>query len=169
MKRALIAIIAMVVLCAAAIAAPGAAKIFLVHVTSPMTKCDERTVFIPHIAIDALERGYKVAILFDDEGVTAVRIGEWYGGHTTSLDKTAIPEEELRILSTRLGVPSSSLPDNYGDFLRFLKGKGVELYANKAAMDLRNIREDRFDHAVTPLPIGKMVEIFERAAVTVSY
>lgn len=169
MRRAFIAIIAPVLFFAAALSSPGAAKTFVIHVTNSMTKCNERTVFIPHLAIDALSRGYKVAILFDDEGVSTVKIGEWYGGHTTPLDRAAIPGTELQSLSARLGVPSSSLPDNYGDLMRFLKGKGVELYANKSAMDLRNIGEDSFDHAVTPLAIEKMVELFEKAAVMVSY
>jgi hypothetical protein len=36
-------------------------------------------------------------------------------------------------------------------------------------MDLRNIGEDKFDHAVTPVGIEKMVEMFAAAAITVAY
>ena len=169
MRRAIVVFLILMFLPAAAFAGSDAPKTFLIHVTSSMNKHDARTVVMPHVALSALLQGYKVIILFDDEGVQAIKIGHWYGGHTTPLDKTALPEEELRSLSARLGVPSTSIPDNYGDFLRFLKGKGVELFANKVAMDLRNIGEDRFDHAVTPVAIEKMVEMFERAAVTVAY
>ncbi|MHB8845831.1 MAG: hypothetical protein ACYC7L_13910 [Nitrospirota bacterium] len=169
MKRALLAIIVLLFLPAAALAASDAPKTFLIHVTSSMNKHDARTVVMPHIALSALLQGYKVVILFDDEGVLAIKIGHWYGGHTTPLDKTALPEDELRSLSAWLGVPAASIPDNYGDLLRFLKGKGVELLACKLAMDLRNIGGDRFDHAVTPVDIEKMVELFERAVVTVRY
>jgi predicted peroxiredoxin len=168
MKRALLIIILMF-LPAAAFAGSDTPKTFLIHVKSSMNKHDARTVVMPHVALAALLRGYKVIILFDDEGVQAIKIGHWYGGHTTPLDKTALPEEELRSLSARLGVPSTSIPDNYGDFLRFLKGRGVELFVNQVAMDLRDIGEDGFDHAVTPVAIEKMVELFERAAVTVAY
>jgi len=154
---------------AAALAGSDTPKTFLIHVKSSLNKHDARTVVMPHVALTALLQGYKVVILFDDEGVRAIKIGHWYGGHTTPLDKIALPEEEFRSLSARLGVPSASIPGNYGDFLRFLKGKGVELLANKVAMDLRNIGGDRFDHAVTPVAIEKMVELFERAAVTVAY
>jgi predicted peroxiredoxin len=168
MKRALLIIILMF-LPAAAFGGSDTPKTFLIHVKSAMNKHDARTVVMPHVALTALLQGYKVIILFDDEGVQAIKIGHWYGGHTTPLDKTALPEEELRSLSARLGVPSTSIPDNYGDFLRFLKGKGVGLFVNKVAMDLRDIGEDGFDHAVTPVAIENMVEMFERAAVTVAY
>ena len=168
MKRALMILI-LLCLPAAAPAASDAPKTFLIHVTSAMNKHDARTVVMPHVAVSALLKGYKVVILFDDEGVQAIKIGHWYGGHTTPLDKTALPAEELRSFSARLGVPAASFPDNYGDLLRLLKGKGVELFASKLAMDLRNIGGDRFDHAVTPVDVENMVEMFERAAVTVRY
>jgi predicted peroxiredoxin len=169
MKRAFLVIVILMFLPAAAFAGSDTPKTFLIHVKSSMNKHDARTVVMPHVALAALLRGYKVIILFDDEGVQAITIGHWYGGHTTPLDKAALPEEELRSLSALLSVPATSIPDNYGDFLRFLKGKGAELFANKVAMDLRDIGEDRFDHAVTPIAIEKMVEMFERAAVTVMY
>lgn len=169
MRRAILTFVILLFLPAAALAGSDTPKTFLIHVKSSLNRHDARTVVMPHVAVAALLQGYKVIILFDDEGVRAIRIGHWYGGHTTPLDKTPLPEEELRSLSARLGVPPTSIPDNYGDFLRFLKGKGVELLANKVAMDLRNIGGDRFDHAVTPVAIEKMVELFERAAVTVAY
>ncbi len=169
MKRAILVFIILMFLPPAAFAGSDTPKTFLIHVKSSLNRHDARTVVMPHVALTALLQGYKVIILFDDEGVRAIKIGHWYGGHTTPLDKTALPEEELRSLSVLLGVPPGGIPDNYGDFLRFLKGKGVELFANKVAMDLRNIKGDRFDHAVTPIAIEKMVELFERAGVTVTY
>ena len=169
MRRAMLVFVILMFLPSAALAGSDTPKTFLIHVKSSLNRHDARTVVMPHVAVAALLQGYKVVILFDDEGVRAIKIGHWYGGHTTPLDKTALPEEELRSLSARLGVPSASIPGNYGDFLRFLKGKGVELLANKVAMDLQDIGGDRFDHAVTPVAIEKMVELFERAAVTVAY
>ncbi len=172
MKRALLLIMTLVffsVCSSFAFAGSGTAKTFLIHVKSPMTKHCARTIFIPHLAVNALQQGYEVVILFDDEGVSAIKIGAWYGGHTTPLDKTALPEEERRALSALLGVPDSSIPDNYGDFVRFLRGKGVELYANKIVMELRNIRGDKYDHAVTPAGMDKMVEILGRATTYVAY
>jgi predicted peroxiredoxin len=168
MKRLLLAIVILMFL-PAAFAGSVTPETFLIHVKNSMTKHDARTSVLPHVVLTALRHGYKVIILFDDEGVDAIKIGRWYGGHTTPLDKAFLPEQERMALSARLGIPSTDIPDNYGDLLRFLKGKGVELYANKVVMDLRNIGEDRFDHAVTPVAVEKMVEIFERAAVTVAY
>lgn len=115
MRRALLSIMTLLFISACPIFAfgeSGATKMFLIHVKNPMTKHDARTVFIPHLALNALQQGYKVVILFDDDGVPAIRIGAWYGGHTTPLDKTALPAEERRALSALLGVPDSSLPDN---------------------------------------------------------
>jgi predicted peroxiredoxin len=172
MKRALLFMMTLV-FCSScpnfAFGESDAARTFLIHVKSSMTKHGARTVFIPHLVLNALKQGYKVVILFDDDGVLAIKIGAWYGGHTTPLDKMALPAEERRALSALLGVPDSSLPDNYGDFVRFLKGKGVELYANKIVMELRNIKGDKYDHAVTPVGMDRMVEILEGATVYVAY
>jgi len=172
MKRALLLLTTLVFfsMCSIlAFAGSGTAKTFLIHVKSPMAKHCTRTIFIPHLALSALQQGYKVVILFDDDGVSAIKIGSWYGGHTTPLDKTTLPEEERRSLSALLGIPDSSLPDNYGDFVRFLKGKGVELYANELVMELRNIRGDKYDHAVTPVGVDKMVELLDGATIYVAY
>ena len=168
MKRLLLAIVILMFL-PAAFAGSVTPETFLIHVKNSMTKHDARTSVLPHVVLTALRHGYKVIILFDDEGVDAIKIGRWYGGHTTPLDKAFLPEQERMALSARIGIPATDIPNNYGDFLRFLKGKGVELFANKVVMDLRNIGEDRFDHAVTPVAVEKMVEILESAAVTVAY
>jgi predicted peroxiredoxin len=168
MKSLLLAIV-ILMFPPAAFGGSATQETFLVHVKSSMTKHDARTSVLPHVVLTALGQGYTVIILFDDDGVNAIKIGRWYGGHTTPLDKAFLPEQERMALSARLGLPATGIPDNYGDLLRFLKGKGVELYANKVVMDLRNIGEDRFDHAVTPVAVEKMVELFERAAVTVAY
>lgn len=168
MRRALLPA-ALLFLSAPSYAESGAPKTFLIHVKSSMAEHDARTSVVPRVALTALQHGYKVVILFDDEGVNAIKIGRWYGGHTTPLDKAPLPELERMALSAQLGVPTTSFPDNYGDFLRFLKGKGIELYANQVVMDFRNIGKDKFDHAVTPVGIEKMVEMFEGAEVTVAY
>jgi predicted peroxiredoxin len=169
MRRAITVFLILLFLPASAFAGSVTPETFLIHVKNSMTKHDARTSVLPHVVLTALGHGYKVIILFDDEGVNAIKIGRWYGGHTTPLDKAFLTEQERMAISARLGIPATGIPDNYGDLLRFLKGKGVELYANKVVMELRNIGADRFDHAVTPVAVEKMVEIFERAAVTVAY
>ncbi len=172
MKRTLFLILTLLFFSACpvfAIAESSAAKMFLIHVRSPLTKHGAQTVFLPHLVLNALQQGYRVVILFEVGGVSAIKIGVWYGGHTTPLDKMALPAEERRALSALLGVPNSILPDNYGDFIRFLKGKGVELYANKIVMELRNIRGDKYDHAVTPVGTDRMVALFGGAAIYTAY
>jgi hypothetical protein len=148
-------------------AEPG--ETFLIHVTSPLTKYTARTRSIPFLALDALERGHKAAVLFDDEGVKAVKLGAWYGGDTSPLDKTRLPEPDREALAARLRVPVKSIPDNYGDLLRFLKGRGLELFVSKETLAFHGIGEDKYDHAAEPIDLRTIMELLEKAEVYVAY
>jgi len=169
MKRTF-AFVLLAILVAAADAAGGeGGKRLLIHARTSLKQDAAQTYAVPGMALAALDRGYKVAVLFDASGVTAIRIGAWYGGDTTPLDKAKLPDGERRSLSGRLGLPLGSIPDNYGDYIRFLKGKGVELYASREMMLRFRIGDDEYDTAVTPVGPERMLEILADADVYVAY
>ena len=116
-----------------------------------------------------MQEGYKVTILFDASGVTSIKRGGWFGGDRTPIDKAKLPERERQSLSSQLGVPLESVPRDYGEYIRFLKSKGVELYANRTMMRLYKIGESEIEPAVTPVGLKKMAEIFQGADVYVAY
>jgi len=165
--RALFLAASLVFLTGPALAQDGG-RVFLFHVKSSFRSCDHVST-VPQMALGALQKGYRVILLFDSRGVKLIKIGAWYGGDTTALDKADITESERKALAARLNLSLASTPSNYGEFLRLLRGKGVELYANEKMMDFYGIEKDEYDTAVTPVGIEKIVELFEQADIYVSY
>jgi len=144
-----------------ALAGQGNGKNFLIHAKTSLKLDDAQ--------ICALQEGYKVTILFDASGVTALKKGGLLGGDKSPLDKASLPERERRSLSTQLGLPLESVPHDYGEYIRFLKSKGVELYANRTMMLLYKIGENEIEKAATPVGLKQMVEILKSADVYVAY
>jgi hypothetical protein len=170
MKQLFFSIIAATLLLSAPpFALGGNRKTVLIHVTTTLTRNDARTHNVAFLALDALEQGRRAVVLFDDRGVKAVKLGAWYGGDTSPLDKTMLPEQDRNALSARLKVPLASIPENFGDFLRFLKGKGLELYVSSTALQRCGISEDKYDHAALPVDSRAMLELFEQADVYITY
>jgi hypothetical protein len=148
---------------------PEAEKSFLFHVTSVPDSDKDQFYGIPQLALKALQKGHRVTILFDGRGVKLIKIGHWYGGDTTILDKVDVTEEERQLLSVELGLPSLSMPGNYGDLIRFMKGRGVLLFANRKMMNFYGISDEEYDFAVTLVDSVRVLQIIEEADIYVSY
>jgi len=144
-------------------------KNVVIHVTSVPGDDASRFYSIARLAITALEKGDKVTLLFDGKGARSVRLGSWYGGDTSLLDKLDITEAERESLASTLGLTVASTPSNYGDLFRLLRGKGAKLYVNSDMVSLLGIKDEEFDTVFTKAKSAKMLEIFERADVYVSY
>ena len=139
----------------------AAGKTFLIHAKTGLKVDDAQICAVPNVAWAALKQGYQVTILFDASGVTAIKKGGLFGGDATPLDRAALPMRERRSLAGQMSVPLDQIPKNYGEYLHFLKEKGVALYANATMMRLYKIDQERIDPAVTPIGLEKMVTLFE--------
>jgi hypothetical protein len=144
-------------------------KSLLIHVTSVPDSDENQFYAIPQLALKALQKGHRVTILFDGRGVKLIKIGHWYGGDTTILDKVEVTEEERQLLSAELGLPPSSVPGNYGDFIRFMKGRGVHLFANGKMMKFYGIGDEEYDFVVIPVGPDRVLQIIEETDIYVSY
>lgn len=116
-----------------------------------------------------MSKGYEVTILFDASGVTALKKGGIFGGDKSPLDKAALPERERKSLAGQLNVPLENVPHDYGEYIRFLKQKGVRLFANRTMMLLYKIDEKEIEQAVIPIGLEEMVKLFENADIYVTY
>jgi hypothetical protein len=143
-------------------------EMLVIHVKT-LADQNNQFFFIPQLALRALETGHRVAILFDAKGVMAIKIGHWYGGDTTVLDKIGISKEERASLAGQLGLSPASAPSNHGEFLRLLRGKGVELYANEEMMRTYRIAKDKYDTSVIPVGLDRMMELLREADAYLSY
>ncbi len=79
------------------------------------------------------------------------------------MDRAALPERERQSLSEQMNVPLEKVPRNYGDYLTFLLKMGVEIYGNRTMMHLYQIDPSRVASAVTPVPLDRMVQLFQSA------
>jgi len=153
----------------AADADPGRERTLLVHVKTPLDGGTDRTVLVLQVIAGALKKGYKVVLLFDAEGVLSLKMGRWFGGHSTPLDRVKITPRERQHLAGLLGTTPDGIPDIYGSLMHFLKGRGVAIYVNKQALVLRRIGDDRFDHAAEAIGEERIVELLAGAGMYVSY
>jgi hypothetical protein len=85
------------------------------------------------------------------------------------LDKIDISKEERASLAAQLGFSPASAPSNHGEFLRLLRGKGVELYANEEMMRTYRIAKDKYDTSVIPVGLDRMMELLSEADAYLSY
>jgi len=147
----------------------GSGTVLLVHVTTPLDGDTDRTTLVFRIVAGALKKGQRVVLLFDAEGVSSLRMGRWFGGHSTPLDRAAIAGQERRDLAALLGTSVDGIPDIYGSLLHFLKGRGVSVYVNKRALELHGIGADHYDHAAEPVDEEKALDLLGRANAYLSY
>lgn len=139
------------------------------HVKAVPGDDESRFYSIARLTIAALEKGHTVIMVFDGEGARVVRLGSWYGGDTSLLDKLDISDKELASLAESLGLSKASMPEDYGDLLRLFRGKGVELYVSNDMMRHHNITEDIYDNVFIPIEPDRMLEIFNQADMYLSY
>lgn len=150
------------------IPAASAANI-LIHMKTSLAVDDAQICAVPNVAWTAVKAGHKVTILVDASAVTSVTKGfGWFrrliGSESTALDRAGLPERERLSLSEQMDVPLDRVPHNYGEYFDVLKNKlGVDIYGNQTMMLLYKIDPARVASSVTPIPLAKMVQLFEAA------
>lgn len=167
--RTLIILLFIGMIPAAAFGEQGTDKTVVIHVKTVPADDESRFYAIARLTIAALDTGHAVIMLFDGDGAEVVRLGSWYGGDTTLLDKLDIPGAQRESLAGSLGLSKASTPANYGDLMRLLRGKGAELYVSGDMMRLHQISDAEYDNVFNPVEPAGMLEIFGRADVYLSY
>lgn len=146
----------------------------LIHAKTSLAEDDAQLCAVPNVAWAAVKAGHKVTILVDASAVTSVTKGfGWFrrlmGSDTTALDRAGLPERERKSLAEQMGVPIEKVPHNYGEYFDLLKKMGVEIYGNRTMMLLYKIDPGRVASPVTPIPLGRMVELFASADLVIVY
>ncbi|HKN32804.1 MAG TPA: hypothetical protein VJX16_06120 [Terriglobales bacterium] len=162
-------VIAFVILWVPSSAAQQAsASRILIHMKTSLAEDDAQICAVPNVAWAAVKAGHKVTILVDGSAVTSITKGfGWFNGlfrpDSSALDRAALPERERQSLSQQMGVPLEQVPHDYGEYFDFLKKMGVEIYGNRTMMLLYQIDPARVASSVTPVPLDRMVQLFDSA------
>jgi hypothetical protein len=141
----------------------------LVHMKTSLALDDAQICAVPNVAWAAVKAGHKVTILVDASAVTSVTKGfGWFrgviGSESTALDRAGLPDRERESLAEQMGLPLDQIPHTYGEYFDMLKNKlGVETYGNQTMMLLYKIDPARVAFSVTPIPLEKMMWLFEVA------
>lgn len=168
-KLLLIVLLIAAVVISPVFAAEQNGKTFLIHAKTSLKIDDAQICAVPNVAWTALSKGYEVTILFDASGVTALKKGGLFGGDKSPLDKAALPERERQSLARQLNAPLETIPHDYGEYIRFLKEKGVRLFANQTMMLLYKIDEKEIEQSVSPISLEEMLKLLETADIYVAY
>jgi len=163
-------------ICLALLSPPshGEAAQILIHMKTSMAEDDAQICAVPNVVWAMTKAGHQVTILVDASAVTSVTKGfGWvnnlFRSDITALDRAALPERERQSISEQMEVPLEKVPHNYGDYFKFLKSLGVEIYGNQTMILLYNIDPSKVDPTVTPIPLAQMVELFSSADQIVVY
>ncbi len=100
---------------------------FLVHLKTSLKKDDAQICVAYNVIWAALEEGFQVKVLIDADAINTYKIG-WRG--KDDIEKYKIPQNLREALSRQFGVPLTSVPKTYGEFLGMLKQRGVQFYIN---------------------------------------
>jgi hypothetical protein len=138
-------------------------KVLLVHVITILDSDQDRTALVFRVVAAGLKQGRHVILLFDAQGVASLKIGRWFGGHSTPIDRVLISPQDRKDMAAMLGTAPEDMPDIYGSLLAFLKGRGVEILASKRALELADLWPDRFDQIPEPASDERMLELLDRA------
>lgn len=146
----------------------------LIHMKTSLAEDDAQICAVPNVAWAAVKAGHKVTILVDASAVTSVTKGfGWFNGvfrpDSTALDRAGLPERERQSLSEQMGVPLEQVPHNYGEYFDHLKKLGVEIYGNRTMMLLYQIDPARAVSVVIPVPLSRMVQLFNEADKVIVY
>ena len=147
----------------------GPERMLLVHVTSLLDDSADRTGLVFRVIATGLRKGYRVVLLLDAEGAGSLKMGRWFGGHSTPLDRAPIAPNERERLGMLLETTAEGLPDIYGSLMHFLRGRGVAIYVNKRALELRGIGDEQYDHAAEAVTEEQIVDLLATTAVYVAY
>ncbi len=141
----------------------------VIHVKTALSVDDAQICAVPNVAWATIAAGHRVTLLFDASGVTSVAKGfglrGWFSAGTTAMDRAALPDRERRSLAKQFGV----VPHNYGEYLRFLQEKGIEMYYNRTMALLYQIDPSRIDAAVKPLDLKAMARLLTTADRVIAY
>lgn len=163
--RFMIAALAMALMSAAGLTAATAAETrpLLLHVKTALSVDDAQICVAPNVAWAALAQGRPVTIVFDGSAVTSLAIGlgwrGWVGITSTAMDRAGLPERERVSLAEQIGVPLETVPHDYGEYLHFLKEKGVEIVYNRTMAVLYNIPDEKVDAAARPVGLKELLEV----------
>lgn len=144
-------------------------QIVLFHVKSLTANKEFVLQSLVETCLETLKHSNKVIIYFDLEAVKAIKIGSWYGGDITILDKVDLNNEQRRKLSANLKISLASIPSNYGELFRLIRGKGIELYTNETILKKLGLGDEEYDMVFVPIGNEQFVEILLNSDVYVSY
>jgi len=144
-------------------ASAGDQRPLLFHVKTALSVDDAQICAVPNLAWAALAEGRPVTIVFDSSAVTSIAKGfgwrGWIGITSTAMGRAGLPERERVSLAEQLGVPLETVPHNYGEYLHFLKKKGVEIVYNSTMAILYNIPTSNIDAAARPVGLNEMLKV----------
>jgi hypothetical protein len=144
-------------------------KAVLVQVTTLLDGSTDRARLAARDVAGALSKDRKVVLLFDGEGVLSLKVGRWFGGHSTPIDRIDISMQERQHLAGLLGTTPDGIPDIYGSLLHFFKGRGVKVYASEQALRQQGLWPDRYDRTAEPASAERMRELLRGASDRRSY
>lgn len=146
-------------------------KKMLFHVKTALNKDDAQICVVPNLVWAAIKKGHDVTVLFDASAVTSVTKGwGWLNfGDSTPIDKAGLPERERQALSKQFGYAIDKIPNDYGEYLHFIKKLGAKLYINRTMMLLYKIDPEQIDSSLSTIEVPQMMDLVSETDIYMAY
>ena len=152
-------------------AQPKGEKI-LIHVISNIKTNDGPPCVAFDIAYTNLMMGNKVEILFDADAAWNLKLAD--KDKKNDFDRYEVPADLKKLVYEQFKDKKFNELKTFGDFLSFMKMKGVTVYVNGTWNVLTSVEKtlkgkEKMPAYVTPLTLKEMAEVINSADVYINY
>lgn len=148
--------------------APGKRERDAVHFTNALRADDPKLAETFDGALDSLQAGHDVVILFDGRSVTALRMNQRRGSRTPLEDMALAPAEGAAI-AKRLGLPSNEAPRNRLELVQRLAAAGARVFVNRSAVRLYGLADTEIHPLATPVSARQLSDLLDETSLCYTY
>lgn len=149
-------------------AAPTKRQRDAVHFTDALKTDDAKLADTFDGAVESLQAGHDVVILFDGRSVTALRIN-LKKAKKTPLEEMAIAPPEQVTLAKRLGLHASQGPRNQFEFVQRLAEAGARVFVNRDAVRLYGLGDGEIHPVATLISSRQMGRLLDETDLCYTY
>ena len=139
-----------------------------VHFTNALRADDPKLADTFEGALDSLQAGHDVVILFDGRSVTALRMSQRRGSRTP-LEDMAVAPAEGAVIAQRLGLLSHEDPRNRLELVQRLAAAGARVFVNRNAVHLYGLAETEIHPLATRVSARQLSELLDETSLCYTY
>lgn len=138
-----------------------------VHFTDAL-RADAKLADTLEGAVESLDAGDEVVILFDGRSVTALRMSP-RKANRTPLDELQVPASDRAAWAQRLKLAPAEAPRTNFDIVRRLADRGARVFVNRSALRRYGLAEAEIHPLAKPISSAQMADLLDETDLCFTY